>query len=388
MKNNNPIARRSGSPHNTRRSGSLSVAAFHSQQSQQQQQPQSSQPSIQSQRLKARRNSEAPSSSSSTALPKGALKRKVSSTSTSPKAIDSVCPSCAHCADCDRHWRSLAQDSGVAGTAQPHDPEHGHIHARAWADLTVPPQHPPPHNHHFAQHNHHGALPLKPNHAIRTAESLSDSPQHTSLALSPALRSRKLHHSMLHGRSYEVSSVLDARVRHGVVEYLVSWSGYPDFFNCWLEASGVMEACAELVGEFEEQQREQEGRSRTEDEEENSAASPYSEGQRARALHAEGHPQQHYQQHQQREGASSPPLPHLHPPLHHSLRDLPGMSDASDMLLRETGGDEDDDDAELIAVHQQATSDDAAYKHIPTPHTHMHQQQQQHHHAHDRAPAS
>ena len=48
---------------------------------------------------------------------------------------------------------------------------------------------------------------------------------------------------------YEVEQVLDSRFTRGKLQYRVAWTGYPDAFNEWLDASAVVNA-PELVTEF------------------------------------------------------------------------------------------------------------------------------------------
>jgi len=144
--------------------------------------------------------------------------------------------------------------------------EHGHVHSRAWMNAPSATHPSPLRNHAAPSPRNNGALSsLKPNHAIRTAESLDDAPDHVSLAMSPAIRARRLHHRMVHGRAYPVAAVLDVRVKDGRTEYLLAWEGYPDFFNSWEPAAGVMQACTGLVSDFERRQREEEGASDGED---------------------------------------------------------------------------------------------------------------------------
>lgn len=179
------------------------------------------------------------------------------------------CASCAHCAECAKHWRDLDQGSLIK-----HDADHGHVHSRASAPSSprtaaaaagalssashpsklslpshAPPLHPP--SPHHAARNHFGSV-LKANHAVRTADSMTDSPQHVSLALSPSLRSRRLHHTMRRGHVYEVKCVLDVRVRNDLVEFLVAWKGYPDMFQSWEPAHSLHQACSRLIADFEE----------------------------------------------------------------------------------------------------------------------------------------
>jgi hypothetical protein len=203
-------------------------------------------------------------------------KRKVSDDSERLKVEGGECASCAHCAECAKHWRDLEQGSMVK-----HDADHGHVHSRASAPSSphlgaaaagalssashpsklslpshAPPLHPP--SPHHGSRNHFGSA-LKANHAVRTAESMTDSPQHVSLALSPSLRSRRLHHSMRRGHVYEVECILDVRVRNDLVEFLVAWKGYPDLFQSWEPAHSLHQACSQLIADFEESRQMDEG---------------------------------------------------------------------------------------------------------------------------------
>jgi hypothetical protein len=216
----------------------------------------------------------------------------------------------------------------------------------------------------------HAAAELKPNYAIRTAPSLDDSPDHVSLAMSPALslRARGLggrahHHRMVHGRAYAVSAVLDVRVKDGQVEYLVGWEGFPDFFNSWEPAHSLMQACTARISDFEQRMQEEEG---AEDDDErddegqqamrDAALSPSPSPIRVPTTTSGGDGSGDSVQGQQ-EG-QPPQLKPEGPPLSSSsvgvLLSRPlALSSAAPSLTGMTGdGDEEEDDDELASLHQ------------------------------------